>query len=60
MKKLTDFLIILFMFMFFSCGPKQENFERIMEDGVEVVVNNLEPLKIKGEPSTFRPLRSKF
>ncbi len=39
--------------MFSSCGPKQENIERLMEDGVEVVVNHLEPSKIKGEPSTF-------
>jgi hypothetical protein len=34
-----------------SCGPKQEKVERIMEDGVEVVMNHLEPYQIKGEPS---------
>ena len=30
-----------------------------MEDGVEVIVNHLEPYKIKGEPSTLH-LEEKF
>lgn len=34
-----------------SCGPKQEKVETIMEDGVEVVMNHLEPYQIKGEAS---------
>ncbi len=42
-----------FLLLVLFCAPKQENVERIMEDGVEVVVNHLEPSKIKGEPSTF-------
>lgn len=51
MKKLVFLIIILFSS--FYCGPKQEEVERIMEDGVEVVINHLEPYKIKGDPSTL-------
>jgi hypothetical protein len=36
-----------------SCGSKQEKVEKIMEDGVDVVINHLEPYQIRGEPSTF-------
>jgi len=36
-----------------SCGPKQEKIERYMKDGVEVIVNHLEPYRIEGEPSTL-------
>ena len=39
--------------MFVSCRPKQEKVEKIMEDGVEVVLNHLEPYRIKGEPSNL-------
>jgi hypothetical protein len=49
-------LIVLFIsvFIFFvSCGSKQDKTERIIEDGVEVVVNHLEPYKIKGELSNL-------
>lgn len=54
MKKLL-FLFILFSLLF-HCGPGQsggEKVERIMESGVEVVINKEEPSRIKGEPSTF-------
>ena len=49
-------LIVLFIsvFIFFvSCGSKQDKTERIIEDGVEVVLNRLDPYKIKREPSNF-------
>jgi len=46
---LFTFFILLFSF----CGTKQQEVEKIIEDGVEVVVNHLAPSKIKGEPSTF-------
>jgi hypothetical protein len=36
-----------------SCGPKQDKVEKIVEDGVEVVINHLEPYRIRGELSTF-------
>jgi hypothetical protein len=51
MKKLFHLIIILSLSIY--CGPKQEEVERIMEDGVEVIVNHLEPYKIKGEPNTL-------
>ena len=37
----------------FCCGPKQEKVERIIEDGVEVVVNHLDPYRLKDGPSTL-------
>jgi len=45
----------LILFIFISCGPKQEQekIEMVFEDGVEVVINHLEPYKIKGEPTTL-------
>jgi hypothetical protein len=51
MKKYITFILILLIFSF--CTPEQEKVERIIEDGVEVVVNHIGPYKIKGEPSTF-------
>jgi hypothetical protein len=51
MKKLIYLILILSLFLF--CGPKQEKVERIMEDGVEIIINHVEPYRIKGEPSTF-------
>lgn len=51
MKKLIYLVLILSIFLY--CAPKQEKVERILEDGVEVVINHIEPYKIKGEPSTF-------
>ncbi len=49
MQKLMMLFCILSLC--FHCGPKQEEVERIMEDGVEVVINHLEPYKISGENS---------
>ena len=39
--------------MLVSCGQKKDKVEKILEDGVEVVVNHIEPYKITREPSTF-------
>lgn len=46
MKKLIFLLLVFIIFSF--CGPKKEEIERFLEDGVEVVVNHLEPFEIKG------------
>ncbi len=51
MKKLIYLALIISLFLF--CGPKQRKVEKIMEDGVEIVLNQIEPYNIKGEPSTF-------
>lgn len=51
MKKFIYFVLVLSLF--FYCGPKQKKVEKIIEDGVEVVLNHLDPYKIKGEPSNF-------
>lgn len=44
MKKFVIPSIILIFFI--SCGPKEEKVERTIEDGVEVVINNLKPYQI--------------
>jgi hypothetical protein len=36
-----------------GCQEKEAEVERIMEDGVEVIVNHIEPYEIKGEFSTL-------
>jgi hypothetical protein len=51
MKRLAYPILVIIVIC--SCNSKQEKVERFVEDGVEVVVNHLEPSKIKGEPSTF-------
>jgi hypothetical protein len=51
MRKIIYLCLILSLFLY--CGLKQEKVDKIMEDGVEVVINHIEPYKIKGEPSTF-------
>ena len=53
MKKLFMVLSLVLVLCFtFSC-QKQEQVERFMEDGVEVIVNNVEPYRIRGESSTL-------
>ena len=51
-------LTLIFPFFIYCCS-EQEKVERYTEDGVEVVVNYLEPYKIKGEPSSLH-LEEKF
>ncbi len=51
MRKLIYFGLILSLF--FYCGSKQEKIERIMENGVEVIVNHLEPYQVKDGPTTL-------
>ena len=36
-------LVSLILLFFCLCGPKQEKVEKIIEDGVEVIVNHIEP-----------------
>jgi len=50
--KNSIYIVVILCFLS-GCGPKQEKVERIMEGGVEVVINHLEPYQIKGEPSTL-------
>jgi len=53
-SKLISSVVFLSVFiMLVSCGPKQERIERYLENGVEVVVNPLEPHSFEGEPSTL-------
>jgi hypothetical protein len=51
MNKLFGCLIgILFLL---SCGSRQSQVDRIYENGVEVVLNHIEPYHIKGQPSNL-------
>ena len=51
MKKIIYLALILYVLL--SCVHKQEKVDKTIEDGVEVILNHLEPYKIPGEPSTF-------
>ena len=51
MKKQVVLVLCLALFIF--CVPESEEPERAMEDGTEVILNRLEPYKIKGVPTTF-------
>ena len=51
MRKAT--CLILVSIAFYSCAPLSKAPDRITEDGVEVVLNRLEPYSIKGKTSTF-------
>ena len=46
-------LLLSAVIVYVSCGLKQEKAEKVMEDGVEVVINHLEPYKVRGEPTSF-------
>jgi hypothetical protein len=49
MKKII--CLFLSLCMFSMCGPKRDKVERKIEDGVEVVLNHLEPYRIGGANS---------
>jgi hypothetical protein len=49
MKKF--FYIILISIFSFSCAPQKHRAEKIIEGGIEIVINHLEPYKIEGEPA---------
>jgi hypothetical protein len=59
MKISKTVCMLLIALVFSSCAPKSEMPERIVEDGVEVVLNRLEPYTLKGEPATFT-IRKEF
>jgi hypothetical protein len=42
-------LLVLLLMVTFGCSQKTQQVEKIMEDGVEVVVNHLEPYTLPGE-----------
>ena len=47
-------LCLLFACLFISCGgPKQPQVDRLIEDGVEIVINHQQPYRLSGEPETF-------
>jgi hypothetical protein len=53
MKKLLMILPLVFLLCFIFGCKKQDQVERFMEDGVEVIVNHLEPYKLRGEPTNL-------
>jgi hypothetical protein len=51
MKKIAILIAALTFFPF--CISKESKVEKVLDDGVEVVINHLEPYKIKGQPATL-------
>jgi len=49
MPRLLCFLVGLSFLV--SCGGKQPKVDKVIEDGVEVVLNHLEPYVLKGQPT---------
>lgn len=52
MKKYS--YLFLALCALFCCVPEQDEVERINEEGVEVVVNHLDPYRMKDSPSTLK------
>lgn len=52
MKKLS--VCFLTIVLFVSCKAKPPRVEKITEDGVEVVINHVEPYSLPGVPSTLK------
>lgn len=51
MKKSIYILLVLFLFP--QCGQKKDTVERIMEEGVEVVLNHLQPYELENSKSAL-------
>jgi len=50
MKKISTLLVI---FLLISCNLKEQKVERIYENGIEIIINQINPYKIKGKLSNF-------
>jgi hypothetical protein len=46
-------VVFLAIISFCVCAPKQQKIDRIIEGGVEVILNHKEPYKVPGEKSSF-------
>ncbi len=46
-------ILALFLMLAFSCGQKEPQVEKIMENGVEVVINHLEPYSLPTEKASI-------
>lgn len=57
MQKKFITVSILILSLFFYCGPKQDKVERIFENGVEVIINHLEPYVIHDESKILKAER---
>ena len=57
MKRL--FNLALMLTLFFSLAPIQQKIKKYKENGVEIIVNPVEPCKVKGKPNNLN-LEEKF
>ncbi len=48
-----SFSLFLILGLFFSCSAPDVSVDRTYEDGVEVILNHLEPYELENVPSTF-------
>ena len=46
-------ILALFLMLAFGCGQKEPPVKKIMEDGMEVVINHMEPYSLPGEKTTI-------
>jgi hypothetical protein len=48
------FLCLTAVSFLVSCGGKQPKIDKVIQDGVEIVLNHAEPYRVPGEPSMLR------
>ncbi len=53
-KAASSILFFFVLIIFISCGQKQDRVEKIMEEGVEVIVNHIQPYQLENEPSKLQ------
>jgi len=53
MKK-SSIIICFLALCLVSCGPKQNKIEKLTEDGIEIILNHVEPYSFPDEPGTLR------
>ena len=46
---ISIYIFVFLIFCLFNCGKKKDEVDKLIEDGVEVVVNHIEPYKINSE-----------
>ena len=51
MKRLLISLIAISFLV--SCGNRQPTVDKVLQDGVEVILNHAEPYRVPGEPSVL-------
>ncbi len=48
---ISIFIFVFLIFYLFNCGKKKDEIDKLIENGVEVIINHLEPYKIGSQSS---------